>query len=147
MPCEAILEKVALSCRTGSRSAEVAGRWAERFRSVSAGAVDEPFISQRDAARTSLVDVLGSAGSAPDIDELLADQFRFSRSPQMLPDAPLSCRAGSALLFHVEHRSRRSRSGRAWSPLSFTNIVTSEDVRAYKPRGEPFEAVLRLLGA
>jgi 2-haloacid dehalogenase/putative hydrolase of the HAD superfamily len=115
---------------------------------VCKSAFGEAFVTQREAARASLVGVLAATGCPLDPHELTAAQFNHWRRPPLfeetrcflerlrLPVCVVSNIGRSDLDAALEHHR-----------LSFDHIVTSEDVRAYKPRPEPFTAALALLQA
>jgi 2-haloacid dehalogenase len=124
--------------------AQVGDAWWQAFQAQMA---DSSFRSQREIAVESLAAALTQTGCAADPVALCEEQFRFWRTAPLRAgtrtflatvDLPV-CVVSNIDRADLEAVLRHHK-------LSFTAVVTSEDVRAYKPASEMFRQGLAALG-
>lgn len=145
---EAICTKVAESLGRRASVREVARLWAQAFAAQCLPAYGPDFSCQRKAARSSLSTVLETLGSNTDVDELLAVQFDYWQHPDLFADTRRflsDCDVPVCIVSNIDRADLEAAI--AWHALEPDYVVTSEDVRAYKPRPEIFERALQVLGA
>jgi 2-haloacid dehalogenase len=102
---------------------------------------------QREAARSSLGDLLDALGSPEDPDQLTRVQFDCWRHLPLFDDAMgfLSCvQIPVCIVSGIDRADLEAAIDH--HRLTFARVVTGEDVRSYKPRPGPFERALELLG-
>ncbi len=124
--------------------AQVGGLWWQAFQAATAPSLFRP---QREIAVDSLAVALAATGCTADPAALCEDQFQFWRT------APL--RAGTRAFLGgvdlpvcvVSNIDRADlEAALSYHGLSFAAVVTSEDVRAYKPAPRMFREGLTALG-
>lgn len=144
----AICERVASTLARPVPAVDIGRQWSAGFADECGSSVGPTFKTQRVATRTSLVRLLEALGSPEDPDQLVQAQFEYWRRPALFEDARrLLERTGRpvCVVSNIDRSDLESAIG-YHSPL-FDHVVTSEDVRSYKPRPEIFERALELLGA
>lgn len=129
-------------------TADHVGRlWSSAFAEECNIAAGDTFKTQRDAVRDSLARVLDVVGSGEDPDRLCAPQFAYWQRPSLLEDAkPFLERVGIPVCIVSDIDRDDIDAAIAHHGLVVDHVVTSEDVRAYKPRPEPFLRALDLVG-
>jgi FMN phosphatase YigB (HAD superfamily) len=124
--------------------AEIRRRWVSTFDQDCAGVL---FKRQRLAARDSLAQVLDSAGSPEDPDLLCAPLFDYWQRPALLDDAAAfltKIRMPVCIVSNIDREDLDAALDH--HRLTLAHVVTSDDVRSYKPRPECFLRGLELLG-
>ena len=125
----------------------LAQTWGQVFSDLLADSHGATFRTQRELEIESLATLLHTVGSTLDPIELSVDQFAYWQSPAVRPGAAAfldACPVPVCVVSNIDRADLDAaiRHTGLHLPLS----VTSEDVRSYKPRGELFEAGLRMLG-
>ncbi|QHC67890.1 HAD-IA family hydrolase [Rathayibacter sp. VKM Ac-2759] len=135
-----------IAAESGRAPSDVAAQWGREFAAATAGATGREFRPQRDIAVSSLSAVLTGIDSDLDADELCTRQFAFWRAPA-LREGSLeflrSCELPICIVSNIDRDDLEAAIENHRLPLS--HLVTSEDVRAYKPDRAPFEAGLKRL--
>jgi 2-haloacid dehalogenase len=93
------------------------------------------------------VRVLDALGSSEDPDQLTLAQFAYWRRPPLFGDARefLSrLKIPVCVVSNIDRADIEAAIG--YHGLAFDHVLTSQDVRSYKPRPEIFERALGLLG-
>jgi len=124
--------------------------WWSSFSALFTRSYGADFLSQREAARRSLVETLDHVGADLDPGALLQRQFDHWIAPPIFPDTKpfLDDLAQSDIPVCIVSNIDRAdlELAIAFHGLRFEHIITSDDVRSYKPRPEIFEAALDRLG-
>jgi 2-haloacid dehalogenase len=144
----AICEQVASEATSGVSVGDIAQQWARLFAQECAGSFGDTFKSQRAVVRATLVRVLESVGSPADPDQLTRAQFDHWRRPPLFEDAREFLARIDIPMCIVSNIDRADlEAALDYHDLAFDYVVTSEDVKSYKPRPELFERAIDLLGA
>jgi 2-haloacid dehalogenase/putative hydrolase of the HAD superfamily len=139
-------EAVAATATRPATAREVGTHWWAGFQADAAG-YGPDFRTQRDIALRSLARTVSHFGSTADPEALCAPQFAYWRRPELYPDAAAFLAALDIPVCVVSNIDRADLSAAlGHHGLSFPHVLTSEDVRAYKPRPELFHAALAQLG-
>ncbi len=105
------------------------------------------FRLQRDLERASLVEACATLGAACDVDALCDRLFAFWQRPPIFPDAAGFLASTTLPVVVISNIDRVDIDAAiAFHGLRFGDVITSEDVRSYKPRSELFRAGLASLG-
>ena len=129
------------------RARAISSYWGRMFRQLCSESYGRAFRSQREIERLSLERVLREFQADLDLDHLLRPQYRYWAHPSIYresKDILARCSIPVCLVSNIDNADLRS--ALAHNDLSFDMVVTSEDCRAYKPRGEMFKKALSLLG-
>lgn len=141
-----ICAQVAATLARPLPAAEIARQWSARFAALCAG-TGGAFMTQREAAVASLGDVLMELGSPADARQLAGAQFGYWRHPPLFPDTIGFLSRVTIPVCIVSNIDRADlEAALGYHGLTFDHVVTSEEARSYKPRPEPFEQALGLLG-
>lgn len=141
-----ICETIRLNARKPTSSREIAQVWWTTFSTLFTRSYGPDFLSQRDAARQSLVETLNHVGADLDPDALLQSQFNHWISPPIFPDASpfmeylVERHIPVCIVSNIDRADLEQAIG--LHGLRVDHIVTSDDVRSYKPRPEIFDAAL-----
>jgi len=122
--------------------------WSRAFSSGCAAAHGPSFRSQRLIELESLRATVREFRAALDPESLSAELYAYWRTPRVLPGAEEFLTSIDLPLCIVSNIDTDDLEA-AFASLgwSFPRVVTSESVRAYKPRREPFDAALHMLGS
>jgi 2-haloalkanoic acid dehalogenase type II len=136
---------------TGPQTASDIGRlWGNGFQALCQRSFGNTFITQKDIGLQALGQVIKTLNVDLDAEALFASQFGRWTVPPLFDDALPFLQHLDALrvpVCIVSNIDREDIEGAiAFHRLPLSRIVTSEDVRAYKPRAEVFQAGLDLLG-
>ncbi|MGC4107379.1 MAG: HAD-IA family hydrolase [Thermomicrobiales bacterium] len=149
----AICEAVRLSIPDGREevsAGQIGARWWVHFREGYATARGETFVLQRDLARRSLIAAAADVGAEIDPDALLATQFAHWAAPPVFPETHIfldELRVMGLPVCIVSNIDRRDiEMAMAVHGIVADCVLTSEDVRSYKPNPELFLAGLQALG-
>ncbi|MFC8191453.1 HAD family hydrolase [Cellulomonas sp. NPDC057328] len=136
-----------LSARAGVPVADVAAAWHAHQWAAGDVAHGDAFRTLADLTRATLAH-LGAAFAVPvDVEAELAVLRAAWRRPALLPDAAAFLAGLDVPVCVVSDADRAdARAALALHGLPVREVVTSEDVRAYKPRPEPFRRALDRLG-
>lgn len=149
----AICEQVRVSIPEGSphpSADQIGGRWWDHFREGYGTARGETFVRQRELGRRSLAATCDEVGAAADLDVLLAPQFAHWAAPPMFAETPAFLAALRDLTLPICIVSNIDlediEAAMALHGIVADHVLTSEDVRSYKPNPELFRAGLDALG-
>jgi 2-haloacid dehalogenase/putative hydrolase of the HAD superfamily len=126
---------------------QVSSRWSELFARGCAGAHGASFRRQREIDLSSLAELLAELRAPLDPVELSAPLFAYWARPTPMHGASEFLRAlrrPVCIVSNIDDTDLDSAlDSLGWR---FERVVTSEQCRAYKPRGEMFAAALARLG-
>jgi 2-haloacid dehalogenase/putative hydrolase of the HAD superfamily len=141
---EAIAGRVAAGSATDVTGTQVSAAWRTEFIAVA----DAPeFRPLRECALRSLATVLTEIGCPDDPAELCAPQFAYWRTPPLRPgthDVLSRLTVPVCIVSDVDRADLTAAI--AHHGLTFTAVVTSEEVGVYKPGGAMFARALDELG-
>ncbi len=144
---ESICARIARAALTETDAAQVGAFWWSTFSTALRGSYANSFQSQRELERSSLVATLDQFEACLDPDELSAVLFQHWCQPPSFEDALDFLGAVDVPVVVVSNIDRVDlEAAIAFHGLSFEAVITSDDVRSYKPRPEIFEAALAKLG-
>lgn len=142
-----VCRRIADSSPLGPTPAEVGERWSQVFREMCAEGFGSKFQSQRDLEWRSLKLVVDEYRCGLDPLALSRDLYEYWAHPILFPDARETLASTGIPICLVSNIDNADlQSALRSTALSFDLIVTSEDCRSYKPRGEMFVQALALLG-
>lgn len=143
----AICEEVAASAPDGVTARDVGARWSARFKRTCERAFGPDYRTQRAIGLTTLAEVVEHVGSHAVPAALITSQHAYWRSPDLCDDTVDFLDLLDLPVCIVSDIDRNDlEAAMDLHGLRFEHVVTSEDVRAYKPRAEPFHRALELLG-
>ena len=148
VPIGQICGEISKASALAATPAEIGSCWAREFRRLCAQSFGAAFRSQKELERVSLERVLQHFRAERDADALSQVLYEYWARPAIFPESRsvlAQCGIPICLVSNIDNAELRSALRQ--NDLSFDRIVTSEDCRAYKPRGEVFEKALSLLGA
>lgn len=128
-------------------SAEIGSYWGRLFGQLCAQSFGARFRTQREIVRTSLEDTLKHFQVDLNSDEISQSLFRHWQRPAIFPEIRevlALCQVPMCMVSNIDNAELRL--ALKHNDLSFDWVVTSEDCRAYKPRGEMFKKALSLVG-
>ena len=131
---------------TEATATEIASYWGRVFGQSCLESVGATFQSQREVGRLSLQSVLQHFEANLDSDALSQIEFEYWPRPTIYPESRevlARCTIPICLVSNIDNADLRS--ALEHNDLHFDWVVTSEDCRAYKPRGEMFVKALSLL--
>ncbi|MEK8104782.1 HAD family hydrolase [Micromonospora sp. M12] len=141
---QAIADQVAAGASTSVSGCDVLDAWARQYEAVAAG---PQFRTLRHCAMRSLATVMAEVGWAGDPAELCTAQFTYWQSPPLRPGTREFLSRVTVPICVVSDVDRADLdAAMAHHGLAFTAVVTSEDVRAYKPDRAMFARALAALG-
>ena len=127
--------------------AVIGSYWGHVFGQLCSQSFGTAFRSQKELEQLSLQRVVRHFESDLDVDALSQVLFRYWVQPAIFPESKevlAQCRIPICLVSNIDNAELQSALDH--NNLCFDWVVTSEDCRAYKPRGEMFERALSLLG-
>ncbi|MEU8185429.1 HAD family hydrolase [Micromonospora sp. NPDC049047] len=140
---QAIADQVAADAATSVSRGHVMDAWTREYEAVAAG---PQFRTLRHCAMRSLATVMAEVGCAGDPTTLCAAQFRYWQSPPMRPGTREFLSQVTVPICVVSDVDRADLdTAMAHHGLAFAAVVTSEDVRAYKPDRAMFARALAAL--
>ncbi|RXZ82512.1 HAD family hydrolase [Paenibacillaceae bacterium] len=140
---EEICSRIFTSTLTQTTAKDIGNYWWTSFSQKFQSSYGDNFKLQREIERDSLEDTVAFYQSSEDPKELSEILYNHWQSPELFEDAKLfleSVRIPKIILSNIDRDDIQSALN--YNGLSFEHIVTSEDVRSYKPRPEMFETVL-----
>ena len=143
----AICQEIAAASRTQATADEIASSWWRTFQELCTASYGSGFRWQRDIERASLDLVLEQCDADVDAGELSARLYDYWSAPVAFLESLAvltACPVPICLVSNIDTADLHA--ALAHLGIAFDYAVTSEDVRAYKPRREPFEQALALLG-
>ncbi|MGC4814811.1 HAD family hydrolase [Micromonospora sp. DT228] len=140
---QAIADQVAAGASTSVSGGDVLAAWALQYEAVADG---PQFRTLRHCAMRSLATVMAEVGCAGDAATLCAAQFRYWQSPPLRPGTREFLSRVTVPVCVVSDVDRADLdAAMAHHGLAFAAVVTSEDVRAYKPDRAMFARALAAL--
>jgi 2-haloacid dehalogenase/putative hydrolase of the HAD superfamily len=132
----------------GPSPAEIAGFWWTTYSKLVLGSHGSVFESQRSLEHRSLLDTLTHFSAKCHAGDLSERMYAHWMRPPIFDDAQAFLDQVPLPVVVVSNIDRRDiEAAIAVHRLAFSAVVTSEDVRAYKPRPEPFRAAADAVGA
>jgi len=128
-------------------AAKVGSYWGQVFDQLCYKSFGSTFRSQKELERLSLQCVLQRFEADLDTDALSQILYEYWAHPTIFPEGKevlAQCRIPICLVSNIDNAELQS--ALKHNNLHFDLVVTSEDCRAYKPRGEMFQEALSLLG-
>ena len=126
---------------------EISKQWFEIVPKVCYEAYGKKFRLQKDIAVESLETVLHSLRCALDAHELIKTIHKYWNAPRIFPESRnvlVRCNLPICIISNVDdefiYRALKMHG------LNFTNVVTSESCRSYKPRVDIFLKALSMIG-
>jgi 2-haloacid dehalogenase/putative hydrolase of the HAD superfamily len=147
VPITAICDRIAQASLQDVTTSEVAVYWGRRFGQLCSRSYGAVFRPQREVERISLREVLQHFDADLDEEQLSQTLYDYWMRPTLFPESTSiigQCTLPICLVSNIDDvdlRSALSQTG-----LRFDYVVTSDGCRAYKPRPEPFQVALSLLG-
>ena len=142
-----ICQEIAAASRTPATVDEIASSWWRVFQGLCAASYGHAFRCQRDIERASLETVLEQCAADLAAEDLSARLYDYWSAPALFPEslaALAACQVPLCLVSNIDTVDLHA--ALAHLGIAFDHVVTSQDARAYKPRREPFERALALLG-
>jgi len=127
-------------------AAEIGSYWGCVFGQLCSRSFRTTFRSQKELERLSLQRVLQHFEADLDSDALSQILYEYWTHPTIFPESRevlAKCTIPICLVSNIDNAELQS--ALKHNNLCFDWVVTSEDCRAYKPRGEMFEKALSLL--
>lgn len=127
---------------------EIGTYWWRCFSSMLESSVGEDFDTQRVHGLKSLVETAKYFESTVDAEALIAPQFAHWQNPRLYEDTPpfLAAFADRPRYILSNIDTADVVSAVECHQLDVSGVLTSEDVRAYKPKPHLFEEALKRLG-
>lgn len=127
-------------------ASEIGSYWWRTFTAMCAASVGPTFRTQRDLEHASLQRTIEHFGSTADAAQLSQQMFAYWQQPPLFKDARAFLAQIDMPVCVVSNIDRQDiEAAIAHHGLPVELIVTSEDVRSYKPRSECFRAGLEAL--
>lgn len=142
-----ICDRISKASPLAVTAAKVSSYWGRMFHQMCSQSFGNTFQPQRELERLSLQRVLQHYKADLDGDALSQILYDYWAHPTIFPESRevlVQCRLPACLVSNIDNAELRS--ALEHNSLCFDWIVTSEDCRAYKPRGEMFQKALSLLG-
>jgi 2-haloacid dehalogenase/putative hydrolase of the HAD superfamily len=142
-----ILQTIAGASPDCSDSRQIGQDWSNCFRKMCADAYGGDFQTQRQIERASIDWLLDRYHVNLNADALAEEQFAYWRAPEVYDDARWfvdHCSVPICIVSNIDnHDLLAAFQHNGWM---FSQMVTSEDCRSYKPRPEMFRAALKVVG-
>ncbi|MEK5475731.1 HAD family hydrolase [Paenibacillus sp. FSL R5-0407] len=142
--CDEIRASSSVSCENG----QIGGYWWQRFSSVFRQSYGDSFLPQREIGIRSLTDTINNFQANGVAEQLIQKQFDHWIKPEIYEDTiPFLQFLQETPVYILSNIDTEDiKEAIAYHELRVTGVITSEDVRAYKPRPELFEEGLRRSG-
>ncbi|MDQ8733551.1 HAD family hydrolase [Paenibacillus sp. LHD-38] len=140
---EEICNKILTSTSTRTTTRDIGRYWWESFTRTFYSSYGDNFRTQREIELRSLEDTIAFFNSTENPRELSEILFDHWQAPQLFEDANVFLRSfctPKIILSNIDRNDIQSAINH--NGLSFENIITSEDVKSYKPRPEMFQHAL-----
>ena len=127
---------------------DVAAFWWQTYSALVLGSHGSSFATQRVLEHTSLVETLSHFAATCDAEPLSQKMYAHWQRPQLFEDARTFLNQVPLPVVIVSNIDRHDiEAAITHHQLGFAAVITSEDVRAYKPRPELFRAGAEAVGA
>lgn len=139
------------ACRKPADSEEIGTYWWQQFSAGFEREYGDSFRTQRELERTSMQATLAYYEADLDARQLTKPLLRYWEAPALYEDAAAfienvkGCGLPVCIVSNIDRAALES--ALTHHGLSFEGMVTSEDVRAYKPRSEIFRKALSVMNA
>ncbi|MEV5028804.1 HAD family hydrolase [Paenibacillus sp. LPE1-1-1.1] len=140
---EEICQKILASTSAQTTAKDIGRYWWDSFSKTFYSSYGDKFKTQREIELSSLQNTIAfynSTENPRELSEILFDQWQ---SPQLFEDTHIflsSIRVPKIILSNIDRKDIQSAINH--NGLSFENVITSEDVKSYKPRPEMFHQAL-----
>ncbi|MCL6605335.1 MAG: HAD family hydrolase [Paenibacillus sp.] len=139
--CEEIKSNTSVECSPR----EIGSHWWNEFSNIFRNSYGDSFKSQREIGLSSLTKTIKNFQSNSNAEELIKEQFKHWIQPRLYEDTKpfLEAFHGVPLYILSNIDSSDINNATAFHEIKVNEIITSEDVRSYKPRPELFLEALR----
>ena len=147
VPIRHVCDEIVRASSKAATSEAVSSYWGRVFNEMCFKSHGSIFRHERELEQASLQEVLLHFDADLDSGELSQILYDYWTRPMIFPESKIviaGCGIPICLVSNIDNSDLAS--ALRYNDLSFDLIVTSEDCRAYKPRPEPFEKALSLLG-
>lgn len=151
IPITRVCDEIAEACSETVDPEEISSYWWHIYGDICLNSYGANFRPERELERMCLQELILRFGANLDIERISQTLYKHWEEhwlqPAIFPesrDIIAGCGVPVCLVSNVDNADLAS--ALRYSGLSFDLIVTSEDCKAYKPRPEPFEKALSLLG-
>ncbi|CAN7639591.1 HAD family hydrolase [Paenibacillus sp. LjRoot56] len=141
---EDICQRILTSTSTQTTTRDIGNYWWNSFSSNFQSSYGDNFKTQREIEISSLADTIAFYKSSENPKELSKILFKHWQCPQLFEDAKTfleSIRTPIIILSNIDRKDILSAIRH--HGLSLDNMITSEDVKSYKPRPEMFQKALQ----
>ena len=142
-----VCDEIARSSPVGATAAEIGAYWGREFSHLCWQSFGVDFRAQKELEQISLERVLRHFEANLDVRKLSQPIYEYWARPQIYPESRAAlarCRVPVCIVSNIDNTELEA--ALKHHALHFDWIVTSEDCRAYKPRGEMFDKALSVLG-
>lgn len=143
-----IYDEVKRSCSDDVEVSHIGKHWSTAFFHLSRESYGDSFLRQREIGIQSLADTVRTFNSTCIAEDIIQTQFNNWTQPPLYEDTNpfLESLAGTPIyiLSNIDRDDITAAIG--FHGISVTDVITSEDVKSYKPRSELFEEGLRRSG-
>ncbi|MFF2887339.1 HAD family hydrolase [Paenibacillus sp. NPDC057967] len=141
----AIYEQIQQSASISCSQREIGNYWWKSFSAIFSNSYGGTFQTQRSIGIESLRNTLEHFHSADEAEELIQIQFDHWRKPRLYSDTPpfLEQTRGTTIYILSNIDSADIAEAVRYHGIEADEVLTSEDVRSYKPRPELFQEALR----
>ena len=147
IPIKEICSQVSVLSPLEVTTVEVATYWGHIFRQLCSQSFGDTFQTQKELELISLQHILQHFKVNMDPRILSQSLYEYWSYPVLFPESRevlSQCRIPVCLISNIDNAELQS--ALEHNKLHFELVVTSEDCRAYKPRGELFEKALSIIG-
>jgi len=147
VPIGEICSQISAVSPLGVSAVEVGSHWSDLFRQMFSESYGAAFQSQRELELVSLKHILRHFEADLDAEALSEALYEYWSHPAMYPESKevlAQCQIPICVVSNIDNVDLYS--ALKHNDLRFDWVLTSEDCRAYKPRGEVFEKALSIVG-
>jgi len=147
VPIGEICGQISVASPLRVTAAEVGSHWGDVFHQLCYQSFGATFQSQKELELISLQHILQHFKADLDARELSEVLYEYWAHPTIFPESKevlAQCRIPICLISNIDNAELQS--ALEYNNLHFDCVVTSEDCKAYKPRGEVFQKALSLVG-
>lgn len=140
---EEICRKILTSTSTRTTTKDIGKYWWDSFSKTFNSSYGDNFRTQREIELHSLEDTIAFYNSNENPRELSEILYEHWQAPQLFEDTIVFLQSISTPIIILSNIDRNDiQSAINHNGLSFDNVITSEDVKSYKPRPEMFHQAL-----
>jgi len=148
VPISKICRRISAVSPLGVSAGEVAYYWIDVFRRLCSESHGATFQTQRELELVSLKHILRHFEANLDAEAMSEALYEYWSHPRIFPESKevlAQCQIPICVVSNIDNVDLYS--ALEHNKLRFHWVVTSEDCRSYKPRGEMFEKALSIVGA